>query len=327
MNSILRVRYAFVLCGWLALAGTANAVVSDAPTASQPPSPSGAKASGPQQTNPSKPDDETQNPKTSTGQPVTVNVFSPQATQSTTGQKAEQSHEESPWKGVWEALIAIATVALAFITGILAWYTYKLWDESSKARVKATEDGLLSRKETRETLGIAKESADTAKATLVASEANAKRQLRAYVNVFKVFASWHADESDKLRPITITVENKNAGQTPAYRVAGWINSISSKGEPSCFPQPSEGRQPQSVGVQAPGQISHFQATRTLILDAESEITIWQRGFESLYVWGEIEYIDAFNVRQETKFRYVMTREGMHAEGGKFMSCAEGNEAT
>jgi hypothetical protein len=68
-------------------------------------------------------------------------------------------------------------------------------------------------------------------------------------------------------------------------------------------------------------------TRDLILDAEDEIKAWESGEKSLFVWGRINYEDAFGKPRFTAFRYVMPKEGTGPEGGKFRTCREGNEAT
>ena len=223
--------------------------------------------------------------------------------------------------------LAAFTFLLFCFTAALWWVTYRLSKDARDASARQAWDMQNSLRIAGDMVCAANESATAAtKSARIAGE-SAVRQQRAYVNVFKVFASWHPDATDKLRPITITVETRNAGQTPAHKVFGWMNSKNSKEMPLDFPRPSQDGQPQSVGLQAPGQVNHFQRPRTLVLDTESEIEIWQSGRESLYVWGEIQYIDAFDAPRQTRFRYVMTREGMHPDGGKFMSCNDGNDAT
>ena len=176
------------------------------------------------------------------------------------------------------------------------------------------------------TVRESRRSAEAAIRSAAIAEDTAKRQLRAYVNVFKACAVWSKDAHDAFRPVSIVVYTKNSGQTPANKVTSWAASKSSESPPEYFPRLQD-ESLESVGLQGPGQINHFTLERPLVLGVESEISRWSSGKESLYVWGEINYTDAFGADRTTKFRLVMPKEGVRQDGGKFTSCSQGNEAT
>ncbi len=206
-SGVLIVRAA-ILCCALTIAGTT--VFGQG--ASQPPAPSRAKASSPQQANTAKPDSDAERPKSDAGHPPTVNVYGRQEAQATADQKPNQGHEESSWKGVWEALIALGSVALAVITGVLALYTYRLWREAVKARKAAIADGIEARKETREALDIARQAADASKNSADAALASE----RAYVfGEMKLQGTLEPEPHQMPTNCSAEIRFANHGKTPA----------------------------------------------------------------------------------------------------------------
>ena len=206
--------------------------------------------------------------------------------------KAYERHE----KPALDRRLTIGTELLAFFTCLLFCFTAALWMATQKLVKDANK--------------------------------SAERQLRAYLNVTNVYAVWSADVDDRNRPVTINVDFKNSGQTPAHAVTCWMRTESSAAEPAIFGRPPI-EHPDCVGVEGPGQKNHISAIRRLVtdeFDEVDEVQVWQRGEKALYVWGQIDYVDAFDVRRWTKFRFVMPREGAGEAGGKFRSCGSGNEA-
>ncbi len=175
------------------------------------------------------------------------------------------------------------------------------------------------------TVRESRRSAKAAMRSVVIAEDAAKKQLRAYVNLFEVSAKWDADENLAARPVQITIGTRNSGQTPAHNVRSWVTADCFASPPDHFARP-EFVTPGSLGVQGAGQKNHFTIDRKALL-GEGEMSIWARGEEELYVWGEITYLDAFEVERKTSFRLFMPQHGVGADGGKFTSCSEGNEAT
>jgi len=204
-----------------------------------------------------------------------------------TKEASDQDERERKEKSPNDWWTAGATVWLAIVTTILAFATFLLW--------KSTRDLVRKTSET------------------------ARQQLRAYISITKAYAVWPAEEKGLSRPVTIAVRFKNSGQTPAHKVTSWMG-VDSTTEKFEFPARDASG---SVAVQGPGQTSEMSRERDIV----DQIERWKSGEESLYVWGEIEYVDAFKEKRLTKFRFVMPKEGMHETGGRFRPCPDGNEAT
>jgi hypothetical protein len=142
---------------------TALFIVSGGVHALEPPSPAPSKASQEQKDSASKPAKETKTTQSETkNAPLSMTFDSP-----VTIQKSEQDRQEDAkeikhkasnewWLVFWTAALASITLLLATITSVLARYTYKLWYDTSKASVRQAG-------EMRESLSIAKQSADAAK--------------------------------------------------------------------------------------------------------------------------------------------------------------------
>lgn len=181
--------------------------------------------------------------------------------------------------------------------------------------------------ETRRSVFAANRAACAAELAVTNAKDSAEKQLRAYVGVMKAYAIWSPDEDDAMRLVSIVVDFKNTGQTPAGKMTCWVASRSSKELPIEF-NALLLKEPDSVGLLWPGQISHMRIERDLVLGQEHEISIWRKGAEALYLWGEIKYLDGFSDEaRTTTFRYVMPKDGVDADGGRFRPCAEGNNFT
>ena len=150
---------------------------------------------------------------------------------------------------------------------------------------------------------------------------SAEKQLRAYLNVFEVQADWKQDEGLGQHRASISIQIKNTGQTPAHNVMSWMGYVSSKREPKEFGE----LEADSPAVAGPGQ--SFWMADEITAIGEDKVIEWQRGRETLYVWGKITYVDAFDEPRETLFRYVMPLAGVGDDHGRFRPCKAGNKAT
>lgn len=171
----------------------------------------------------------------------------------------------------------------------------------------------------RKTVALARQSADTATATVETMKDTAERQLRAYVHV--VQASRYRDDTGVL---VIRLIVKNTGQTPAYQCSHFMV----EGVYDPFPAPHEAFEnahaPLGNSPIGPGESTEFFVTATDLQPAQIAQIMASR--VAIYLFGEITYRDAFRVeRRITKFRLMCVGDLMRT--GRFAPCDEGNEAT
>jgi hypothetical protein len=152
------------------------------------------------------------------------------------------------------------------------------------------------------------------------SEKTAERQLRAYIFVGARKAP--SLEVDAVPELELFV--KNVGQTPAHRVQHWTN-MGILPYPLNIPLP--GPDPRNKAINAYLPVGgEFEAIHTgnPPLDAEAVATIRAGSAYRLYVWGEVRYLDVFNVERKTKFRFM--QGGANFRPNHLEICEEGNVA-
>jgi hypothetical protein len=186
------------------------------------------------------------------------------------------------------------TAFVAIFTGLLAVATAFLW--------KATRD-------------LVREAKDSS-----------EKGLRAYLNIFECYAEWESEKGLMLRLILVTVQFRNSGQTPARKVRCWANVTSAPVGLDKFEGPS-GDPRESKGVVAPRQRGHITIRQQFTSSTEDEVDVWKRGAKTLFVYGKLIYIDAFQVEQTTHFRFMLPPEGVDRGRGHFIATAEGNDIT
>jgi hypothetical protein len=108
---------------WIALA----MILAGTAVASNPPSPSGAKAREPKQLDATQPDTRTNaNNEPSQQLPVVIkNIFEPQVAEGNGTTERNRGDE-----GIWIAISSLASVALVIITGLLVRFTKRLWEST-----------------------------------------------------------------------------------------------------------------------------------------------------------------------------------------------------
>tara|TARA_R110000868_G_scaffold33892_4_gene122748 strand:+ start:552 stop:1418 length:867 start_codon:yes stop_codon:yes gene_type:complete len=158
---------------------------------------------------------------------------------------------------------------------------------------------------------------NTAKEGVVDARLNAERQLRAYVYVDGISISWAG------RVPEAVVVIKNLGQTPAYRTTNVF--FIGDGEDNDFAN-FEYEHPLSRDDLPPGGIRKatikFESFDTNLTVAATS------GLHSIYIWGRIEYIDAFNQPQWTEYRHRMGRKTKPEVPVFDMEpCPDGNKST
>lgn len=92
-----------------------------------------------------------------------------------------------------------------------------------------------------------------------------------------------------------------------------------------FPRPEH--LPDQTGVQAPGQTNQFRFSIQPEASGFDETQVWKRGERTIFVYGRIDYTDVFGEPRHTEFRMMIPTDGVHADGGSFRECREGNSAT
>jgi hypothetical protein len=143
-----------------------------------------------------------------------------------------------------------------------------------------------------------------------------ERQMRAYMHV-RVSVETQADH------FRISLVGKNHGQTPAYRVmarCSWSDQMTDT-DHSLMPERSRG----SLG---PGEELHMTAlTNAAPYPGESlteeQCVAIRTGATCLYVYGRIDYVDAFNKPRWTTFRHRLERK---PEGLRLTVASDGNDS-
>jgi hypothetical protein len=254
--------------------------------------------------------------------PVFIKVPGP-----TSEKEARYEHYEKEEKPANERSIANATTALAWITGVLAFFTGALWLATYRLARDAKEAAARQAIDMQNSLRIANESvwaeldsAGSAKRAANIMADTAKRQLRAYI--FE-----HADtDNTKQCPEgwVVDVEIRNAGQTPAYdvRCASTLRPLIDP-----LPKDFEFNPPvfdEGMFVVNPG-IPRANSVKTEFM-VPSDRTAVGNGDKVLYLWGRIEYVDVFERPHfaEYRLRFQVEVRGDNIFG-QWVYCAQGND--
>ena len=174
-------------------------------------------------------------------------------------------------------------------------------------------------KATKAAANAAQKAADVAEKTVKTMEDTAHRQLRAYLNVSEAGIK----TVDGI--MTAHVIIKNFGQTPAYRVVQWVGIVGTNVEDLSpqFTNPGDSID-QSCGVIGPGSTREFKIP---LLDkiTPQKIVSLKEEKAVIYVYGEISYLDTFNICHTTKYR--LFHKGDAVGTSRLAETNEGNEAT
>jgi hypothetical protein len=155
---------------------------------------------------------------------------------------------------------------------------------------------------------------DTLKQQVKDAEDTAERQLRAYVGVTSGSVTLElANHSPRLRAM---LKMENAGQTPAYKLRG-LGGI-------------------KTGVMFEdlwlNQTTPFAQNSMLLPNAEFAYRLFltdfaapSKGFYHTFVFGRIEYVDAFGKQRWTDFRFTVGGD-LSAGPAQLHPCENGNDA-
>jgi hypothetical protein len=150
------------------------------------------------------------------------------------------------------------------------------------------------------------------------SEDTERRQLRAYV--FAIKATMKDFEHGKKPNVRITV--RNTGQTPAYRM-NIESAIVPREIPLKGPLPTPA---QYVANFTLGPASEFYPILTasdfLVPELSAQVL---RDNAAYFVYGRINYIDAFGTKRYTDFKLIFDSENLRSDGALAMT-EDGNGA-
>ena len=195
-----------------------------------------------------------------------------------------------PWYGTNEGLTTWATVALAVITGILAFYTALLF----RAAQKAHEDSDKALKIADRNATAAQQSVDTAKSQM-------ERSLRPYVIVEELVIGNRKNEM----PSVVKVVIMNTGQTPASDVrvdCHWGVSKQAEGNPDLYEE-------HDGDSRLKGIIGQGHKISIVVEFAESFLDTYANGlalgYARLQLRGSVTYMDNIsNTKRKTDFSYL-----------------------
>lgn len=261
------------------------------PARSEPPLPAPRKDSQPQQQHPTKADQEAKTDKTDTAPSLPIQVvIAPRNANSHAYQDGDNRGKESAFGYSIEAIsafvTAIATALIAVFTIVLACSTKRLWREAK----------ITSR--------IAFKSAVTAKKTVDMMETTAKRQLRAYVAIEKIYFVTRPYDSGAGDGATIgmfdpsittddlRISPKNYGQTPALEMSIYCLA-------SVFP-------PEQRTIEVPlfgRQMFHPSMVQSYHIPSPPHR-------QEFHVWGHLIYRDAYKRWWRTNFWYSHQRNNV-----------------
>lgn len=166
-------------------------------------------------------------------------------------------------------------------------------------------------KATRAAVTEAQEATRAAQDAVIVTKDAAERQLRAYVNVSAAQSRW----SPTLRAL---IEIKNSGQTPGYDLTHWTATGFGTSDRADFSDDP----PRQASVLGAGGT---QTTETPVAPGNGTIhEAFRSGSVTMFVWGRIDYRDAFGVRRMTAYRLRWVDGG---DDGRLVVCDEGNSAT
>jgi hypothetical protein len=201
------------------------------------------------------------------------------------GESGEQGTEF--WPPFYGYRLKVTDTLLVAVTFLLFWATLALW-LSTRRLVK------------------------DAKRT-------AARQLRAYVNVANAVAKPDGDF------FVYSIEVKNFGQTPAYKVRlRYVIELRECPTMRPFIVPDDPKI--SVAVLPPTVPIHDAFRPRQVLGPNQRQRLAD-GAAAIYIYGLITYEDIFESPQETEFRYMIGGNVGISPEGAVRICEEGNRAT
>ena len=239
--------------------------------------------------------------------PVLVKVVPADNSQ---GISDEKKREEK--KSSYDRIVAYSTLALAGITAVLAFYTACLWGATRKLVDEAKSASKDQSDDMKESLRIATESANSTAALVTTMEANAQRELRAYIGIERILAVKGG----------VGITYCNRGITPAHNVGFKVwHSVGKQ----LTTEEIIGRANREIGVESgiSEVIAWKEMDQNIIMNLSEQDWELLYGLET-YICGMITYSDVFGQKRETCFQFLMTAK---MGNWNFSGCTKGNRAT
>lgn len=206
-----------------------------------------------------------------------------------------------------EMWMVYITLLLAIITGMLAFYTFRLW-KATKTMVDSAE-ATAQRQSNEMQASIAEASrAATAMEQLVKSSSESvatlkdvtARQLRAYL-VVDINNGYFQDRERNIK-FGVNPTLHNAGQTPAHKMTYWATAkIMPFPLPETFDFPTPKNPPIRPMLLGPRQSVELNAIVDDFVPDEEVVEIKNGVSRRVYIWGVVTYTDVFNEEHSTKF--------------------------
>ena len=212
--------------------------------------------------------------------------------------KAADSASNAARWGWWQLIIGGVGLILGAITmgaAIAAAIYAKRAARATEKTVEISESGAAG---AAETLKIAERNANAAAAQVRVSEETAKRQLRAYVGIERVFV-----ENIHIGGVpTANLHLKNFGRTPAYEYDVFSYAMIGPKDLSeeKFQLPDLAHANQST--LAPSATGHAYPSISTPWTVELD-GAYRAGHLAIHVFGQVRYLDAFGEPRITDFRF------------------------
>lgn len=205
--------------------------------------------------------------------------------------QTEEECDEPDWWGLpGEPWLALLTLALVIGTVALAAFTYRLWTETRDAGKKQMRAAVLN--------------LQVARKQVAQSRRHAELELRAHVMLELAQAVFV--KQGTLYPVHVDVKIKNFGRTPAYKVRlVWETKVYDWPVNSALTAEGAGA---SIDMIAPGSERLQRADEIMRIDEFDAIdggSDKKPAEKALFLYGRIDYIDAFEQPRWTTFQIFM----------------------
>lgn len=177
-------------------------------------------------------------------------------------------------------VIAVMTAVLAAVTGVLAFYTYRLWHSTSNLVIEGHQ--------------------------------TAQRELRAYVFPSQIARVTPPANRAAFASPEVSILIQNFGKTPAYKLR-----VAARAEISMSMEHLESVADTGpvLGHLAPGTVYPTIVPVVVAMPPSGDRSEVDTAKATLYVHGRITYIDAFGVERYTTFRQWNERDGKFSSCG------------
>lgn len=232
---------------------------------------------------------------------------------------ANSANAQEPWltKDAAGFFTFLLVVVGAFQVGLFLWQLWLIRESLDDAKTaadaakEAAEAGKLQ-------AGVAEKHADIAGATLKTMQETAQRQLRAYIFIVNGRVERLGDNRLKA---ALTI--KNFGATPAYQLTHQTAvRIVPNEEPTGYSQEGVSKQVLLIPPNADAPLNCF-SVKSFELD---DHRAYAQDQCHIFVYGTLNYLDAFGRPQTTHFRFEVTGD-IWASRGHLQQTEDGNDAT